>query len=43
VLGEKWFTRSDSDDARAAPLAAAKNIPKLIPFYFLHGILRRLE
>jgi hypothetical protein len=27
------------DDARAAPLAAAKNIPKLIPFDFLHGIL----
>jgi hypothetical protein len=31
------------DDTRAAPLAAAKNIPKLIPFDFLHGILRPLE
>jgi hypothetical protein len=25
------------DDARAAPRAAAKNIPKLIAFNFLHG------
>jgi hypothetical protein len=37
------FTASCFDDARAAPLAAAKNIPKLIAFDFLHVILRPLE
>ena len=31
------------DDARAAPLAAAKNVPKLIAVDFLHGIRRSLE
>jgi hypothetical protein len=43
VLGEKKVHAIGQhvDDARAAPLAAAKNIPKLIAFDFLHGILRR--
>jgi hypothetical protein len=31
------------DDARAAPLAAAKNIPKLIAFDFLHRLLGPME
>jgi hypothetical protein len=31
------------DDARAAPLAAAKNLPKLIAFDFLHGILQPMQ
>ena len=45
VLGEKEIHAIGQHvaDARAAPLAAAKNIPKLIPFDFLHGILRPLE
>jgi hypothetical protein len=42
VLGEKkaHAIGQHVDDARAAPLAAAKNIPKLIAFDFSHGILR---
>src|ERR1700682_3634776 len=45
VLGDKKVHAIGQyvDDARAAPLAAAKNIPKLIAFDFLHGILRLLS
>ena len=45
VLGEKKVHAIGQhvDDARAAPLAAAKNVPKLIAFDFLQGILRSLE
>jgi hypothetical protein len=45
VLGEKKVHAIGQhvDDACAAPLAAAKNIPKLIAFDFLHGILRPLS
>jgi hypothetical protein len=44
VLGERKVHAIGQhvDNARAAPLAAAKNIPKLIGFDFLHGILRPL-
>jgi hypothetical protein len=31
------------DDARTSPLVGAKNVPKLIAFDFLQGILRSLE
>jgi hypothetical protein len=45
ALGEKKVHAIGQhvDDARAAPLAAANNVPKLIAFDFLHGILRPLE
>jgi hypothetical protein len=45
VLGEKKVHAIGQhvDDARAAPLTAAKNIPKLIAFDFLHSILRPIE
>jgi len=45
VLGEKKVHAIGQhvDDARAAPLSAAKNIPKLIAFDFLHGILRPMQ
>jgi hypothetical protein len=44
VFGEKKVHAIGQhvDDARAAPLAAAKYVPKLIAFDFLHSILRPL-